>query len=118
MKGNTMMKKLLKLSREWCYASLTVFLPLAILVLYFGLLYASSHMPVPAGEARKWNAVGSVMLLALPWIGYVAVPLVLNLAFGPSIHAFVYRKRRRGLILVLNLITAGALWMTRDLPWE
>jgi hypothetical protein len=50
-------------------------------------------------------------------IGYILVPVGVNVAFGPSIYAFLHHKKSRVMILILNLIVGGSVWVAKDVVW-
>jgi hypothetical protein len=100
------MKKI-KLSREWWYAILTIFLPLTIFILFL-VLDNRAH-------AYRWDAMWLALYQFSNYILYLLIPVAINLALGPSFLAFWGYKRSRVIILILNLIVVGLI--LANLPW-
>ena len=88
-----------KLSVEWWYTILTIYLPIIIFLLFTVIANRSA--------AYRWDAVWSALYPFFDWIGYILIPVGINLAFGPSILAFWAHKKSRVILLILNLIAFG-----------
>jgi hypothetical protein len=90
--------------REWWYMFLTVFGPIAIGATYFGTwIFYCSHRDV------AWSKqIMNVLEPTLVWSPWILMPVLTNIAFGPSLLAFtVCKKESRFLILIVNLIVIG-----------
>jgi hypothetical protein len=102
-KTNTTMTKNFKLTRKSWYMILTVILPIALFCLWFGLLtFCRDHN-------NPWlAAVGGFVWAHVFWLWWFLVPVLTNIAFGPSLLAFTLNKKKnRFLILILNVIVVG-----------
>jgi L-lactate permease len=102
-----MMKTMMKNSkhtREWLYMALTVYAPILIVGAYVAAMSICAQQRNNAQLTKLWE----VLSPALPWIAWVALPVLTNIAFGPSLLAFtVCKKKSRFLILIVNVIVIG-----------
>jgi hypothetical protein len=104
-KTNTTMTKNFKLTRKSWYMILTIILPVALFGLWVGLaIFCRDHHENPwiiAIGNFVWSQFNKI------WLWFL-VPVLTNIAFGPSLLAFtINRKKNRFLILILNVIAVG-----------
>ena len=91
-------------TRSWLYMVLTVYAPILIAGAYVATMVFCSHQRNNAQLTKLWET----LYPAFQWIGWILMPVLTNIAFGPSLLAFtVCKKKSRFLILIANVIVIG-----------